>query len=35
MQGHFNERGVPYNSKNFVLQLKDSAKRPGVLRPCP
>jgi hypothetical protein len=34
-QGHFNERGVPYNSKSFVLQLKDSATRPGVLRPCP
>jgi len=35
-QGHFSgEHSPPYNSKDLVLQLEDSATRSGVLRPCP
>ncbi len=34
-QGHFSgDHSSPYNPKDIVLQLEDSAKRPGVLRPC-
>lgn len=35
-QGHFSgDHSSPYNPEDVVLKLEDSAKRPGVLRPCP